>query len=280
MRPSRAQQALAALAVLFVVAVTILGGVFLTLSDNPAASVAEQPTATPYRPPTLEATGTPPPMPSETLLPTLTPTAIPPSITPSPTPEPTATFTLTPCHIASGWVAYVVQPGDTLFTVGLRYNVTTDQLRVGNCLSSDTLFAGQVIYVPPLPPAPSATSQPPAQALPTATPPLGYDGICADTRSIITSPAVGSVLSGVVQFYGTATHPDFQFYKLEIRQEGASTSADFITFVTRYEPVVNGLLGELNTAAFSDGEYWIRLVVVDHTGNYPERCSILYTIDN
>ncbi len=278
MRPSRAQQALAALAVLFVVAVTILGGIFLTLSDNPATPIAEQPTATPYRFPTLEVTDTPLPMSGETPMPTSTPVL--PSSTPSPTPQPTVTFTPTPCQIASGWVAYVVQPGDTLFTVGLRYNITTDRLRAGNCLSSDTLFTGQVIYVPPLPPTLPAASPLPAQATLTTTLPLGYDGICADMRSVITSPPVGATLSGVVQFYGTAAHPDFQFYKLEIRQEGASTSADFITFVTRYEPVVNGLLGELNTAAFGDGEYWIRLVVVDHTGNYPERCSILYTIDN
>ncbi len=279
MRPSRTQQALAALAVLFVVAVTVLGGVFLTLSDNPAEPIAEQPT-TPYRPPMLTATDTPSPAPSETPAPILTPTPAPPITTSPPTIWPTATFSPTPCQIASGWVAYTVQPGDTLFTVGLRYNITTDALRVGNCLNSDTLFAGQVIYVPPLPPASPVPSSPPTSAIPTATPPLGYDGICTDERSIITSPSVGATLSGVVQFYGTATHPDFQFYKLEIRQEGASTSADFITFVTNYQPVVGGLLGELNTLAFSDGEYWIRLVVVDHTGNYPERCSILYRIDN
>lgn len=279
MKPSRTQQALAALAVLFVVAVTVLGGVFLTLSDNPAQPIAEQPT-TPYRPPMLTATDTPVPAPSEMPAPTLMPTSAPPTATPPPTMWPTATFSPTPCQIARNWMAYTVQPGDTLFTVGLRYNITTDALRAGNCLSSDALFAGQVIYVPPLPPAPSATPLPPTSAIPTATPPLGYDGICTDERSTITNPPVGAVLSGVVQFYGTATHPDFQFYKLEIRQEGASTSADFITFVTNYEPVVSGLLGELNTVAFSDGEYWIRLVVVDHTGNYPERCSILYTIDN
>ena len=49
---------------------------------------------------------------------------------------------------------------------------------------------------------------------------------------------------------------------------------------TGEQQVNNGVLAELNTLAFENGEYWIRLVVVNDTGNYPERCAILYVIQN
>ena len=84
----------------------------------------------------------------------------------------------------------------------------------------------------------------------------------------------------MAEFYGTANHEAFHSYKLEIRQEGASTNQDFITFYGQETPVIDGLLATLDTSAFPNGEYWIRLVVADVTSNYPERCSILYTILN
>jgi hypothetical protein len=91
---------------------------------------------------------------------------------------------------------------------------------------------------------------------------------------------VGAVLRGAVALYGSARLPNFSFYKLEIRPEGTSTSTGFVTFYTAATQVTSGLLATLDTRAFVDGEYWIRLVVVDTTGNYPERCSILYVFDN
>jgi LysM repeat protein len=286
------------LAILLVVAATVAGGVFLTFSDDSAReAAARQPTSTAYRIATLtpQVTASPSqPAPTATAVPTITPAppraTVTPAVTvplptapPPPASLPTAVPSPVPCRIAAGWVPYTVQAGDTLFLIGLRYGVMTDRMREANCLTSDLLTAGDVIYVPPVSPSlpqPSSTPLPPAATFPAATLPTGYDGICTDAGSNITSPGVGTVLSGVVQFYGTAVHADFQFYKLEIRPEGSSTSADFATFLTADQPVSGGLLGSLDTAVFANGEYWIRLVVVDNTGNYPERCSILYTIRN
>jgi hypothetical protein len=39
-------------------------------------------------------------------------------------------------------------------------------------------------------------------------------------------------------------------------------------------PVVSGELGTINTAAFAPGDYWLRLTVVDITGNYPPQCTV------
>ncbi len=92
---------------------------------------------------------------------------------PTRTPEPSKTSTRTPasssCGIPAGWIAYRIQPGENLFRIGLRYNVTAEELRRVNCLaSSDRIFSGAIIYVPNVPtitPTYTRTSPPP-----TATP--------------------------------------------------------------------------------------------------------------
>lgn len=43
---------------------------------------------------------------------------------------------------------YIVLPGDTLFSVALRFGTTIDALKVANGLSSDMIYSGQRLYVP------------------------------------------------------------------------------------------------------------------------------------
>lgn len=83
------------------------------------------------------------------------------------------------CGPPSGWVIYIVQPGDTLFNIAQRVNSSVNQLKYANCLTSDNIRSGQKLYVPyqPAPIAsptiPAATTQPPAATFtpaPTATP--------------------------------------------------------------------------------------------------------------
>ena len=222
MKPGLAQQALAGLAVLFVIAVTLVGGVLLAFGENPEAigmGATRTPTATPYRLATVPPT-------------TLTGTAVSPSPTQTPLPAATQAPTETP-------------------------------------LPSST---------PTSPPTSLPTTLPcEVHATPTST---GGAGVCSTPDAYFSRPHVGDVLSGVASFYGTATNPAFDFYKLELRQEGASQPSAFTTFVTSNEPVVNGLLGQLDTSAFPNGEYWVRLVVVDRTGNYPEPCAKLVVFRN
>ena len=72
-----------------------------------------------------------------------------PSITPS------ATITATPpasCLPPFGWVNQItIQVGDTLESIAANYRVSMDELRRANCLLSDSLIPGSVIYVPPAP---------------------------------------------------------------------------------------------------------------------------------
>ena len=97
-----------------------------------------------------------------------------------------ATVTAVPCGPFAGWVrAYIVQPGDNLFRIGLSYGVTVSQLQRANCMgSSTTIFVGQRLWVPNVPtrtpgvtlipntPTASNTSQPVVTTeVPTIEPP-------------------------------------------------------------------------------------------------------------
>lgn len=84
------------------------------------------------------------------------------------------------CGAPSGWIAYIVQPGDTLFHLSMSYGITVADLQRANCLgSSDLIHTGQRLYVPPWAPLfPTATfpfvfptlTDTPSSGLPTDTP--------------------------------------------------------------------------------------------------------------
>lgn len=55
---------------------------------------------------------------------------------------------------------HVVQPGETLFRIALRYGITVDALRAANGLTGNLIYAGQVLVIP----GAGATVSPPAEA--------------------------------------------------------------------------------------------------------------------
>jgi LysM repeat protein len=62
---------------------------------------------------------------------------------------PLATVTRIACGPPAGWVVYIVQPGDTLFRIGLLYRVSVAQLQQANCLgASSAIYSGQRLRVP------------------------------------------------------------------------------------------------------------------------------------
>ncbi len=78
---------------------------------------------------------------------------------------PLPTATLIPCGAPPGWVNYVVQPGDTLFSLSQKFRTSVAELQRANCLGSSTFIqAGKVIKVPNVP-----TSTPLNSATPSAT---------------------------------------------------------------------------------------------------------------
>jgi len=101
-----------------------------------------------------------------TPLPTETPTEPAPTPTASPIPEPTAVPTesaptATPPPAAGG--THVVQPGENLFRIALRYGTTVEAIASANGIANPALInVGQTLTIPtgtqPSPPSPGATT--------------------------------------------------------------------------------------------------------------------------
>lgn len=92
---------------------------------------------------------------------------------------------------------------------------------------------------------------------------------CASAQAVITQPGIGQSFTGPVTIVGTATHDNFDYYKLEY---GAGPNPDVWSYFAGGEaPVVGGRLGTLNV--LPPGTYSIRVVVVDKSGNFPPPCQ-------
>ena len=119
-------------------------------------------------------------------------------------------------------------------------------------------------------PKPRPTRKPPVvQATPT---PVVQPPQCPNPDAAIASPGNGQTAEGDLPVTGTASIDGFQFYKLEWL--GPADPEQWNWFAGSEHPVVGSVLGVLNTSGFAPGNYTIRLVVVDNTGNYPSPCTV------
>jgi LysM repeat protein len=86
----------------------------------------------------------------------------------------TATALLsTSCPAPEGWNAYMVQTGDSILSLTTAYKLTAAQLKEANCLMTDSLLSGTILYLPPVPPTTTPTLIPSATAVPCG-PPFGW----------------------------------------------------------------------------------------------------------
>jgi hypothetical protein len=88
--------------------------------------------------------------------------------------------------------------------------------------------------------------------------------------AVIASPASNAVVQGTVQIMGSADHPAFQFYVVDLGPEPNFNDQWSTIGATHDTPVINGLLETWDTTQFPDGSYTIRLRVVRLDGNYSE----------
>jgi murein DD-endopeptidase MepM/ murein hydrolase activator NlpD len=168
------------------------------------------------------------------------------------------TFPTPQCAGRPGWVPYIVQRGDTLFSIARRSGVSVAEIQQANCIPDpNTIYYGQVLIVPPG----SA-----AAATPVGGTAVAASIGCDNPAARITSPKPGTALHGVFTVTGTATLPNFSFYKLEVRPDNGSI---WNNFANSTQPVMEGVLGTLDTGLFPPGLYWLQLTVVDITGNFP-----------
>jgi hypothetical protein len=126
--------------------------------------------------------------------------------------------------------------------------------------------------VPTMPPvqAPAPTRvDTPTSAVPAPAQGTNPAPDCPNPNARITSPGIGERIHGIVPFRGSANIPNFKYLKVEYRTAGAPNW----NFLTRADaPVADGTLFEWYTSTVPAGDYEVRLIVVDNTGNYPEPC--------
>jgi hypothetical protein len=147
--------------------------------------------------------------------------------------------------------------GDTLFSIARRVGSTVELLRAANCLAdADVIFGEQILYIPP----PNGTVDVSALA----------EG-CQAAGSFISEPVLGAIVRGVIEVRGTANIDSFRFYRLEIRRDSDPVYQEI---VRGGHPVVDGVLGRVNTSRFAEGVYVLRLVVVDQRGAFVQPCAV------
>ena len=98
-------------------------------------------------------------------------------------------------------------------------------------------------------------------------------GSCVASKVEITAPNPDQQISGEVVIEGWADAPNFGFYKLEVisRQEGSNWQ----TIQAGREVVQDGILVEKwDTTSFSEGQYLLRLVVEDSSGQPLPDCRV------
>ena len=74
--------------------------------------------------------------------------------------------------------------------------------------------------------------------------------------------------------YGAATIPNLEYWKAELSADGQGWALLYRSAAA----VADGLLIEFNTRTVPKGAYQLRLLAVDHTGNYGEPCTVRITI--
>lgn len=84
-------------------------------------------------------------------------------------------------------------------------------------------------------------------------------------------------MRGRVAVVGSALDESFSYYKLENARDGSDR---FSYLAGGASPVDDGLLAEFDSAALANGQYVLRLTVVDGSGNYPSPCVVPITIRN
>jgi hypothetical protein len=88
-------------------------------------------------------------------------------------------------------------------------------------------------------------------------------------------------VSGNVNILGTATHENFQYYKIEYAS-GANVdpNAAYAYLGGANVQVTGGLLASFDSTILDNGAYTLKLMVVDRDGNFPPPCTVTVVIAN
>jgi LysM repeat protein len=146
------------------------------ITETAVEMVPSHPTET--KSPTATATGT--------ATATATPTATPTATTQPPTPLPQCVV-----RPPANWTPYLVQRGDTLFSLARQTSTTVGRIKQVNCLNSDTIFYGTNLYLPARPtatPTTTATTTPTVSVV--TTEPIGVTETPTPTITLTPTPTI------------------------------------------------------------------------------------------
>ncbi len=115
-----------------------------------------------------------------------------------------------------------------------------------------------------------------AASLPTQAPPVGMSG-CIPDQIMLTAPKPGELVSGVVELTGTADIPNLAFFKYEISSMGSNIWATVSAGDTLRK---NEKLGDWDTTTLPNGDYFLRLVLIDNAATPIEPCVIAVRVEN
>ena len=91
------------------------------------------------------------------------------------------------CQPPENWNSYTILAGDTLVTISAAYEISILKLKEANCLVSDTLLPGTILYVPPSQATKTPSPQPTATAIQCSAPPYGWTTYIVKTGDTLTA---------------------------------------------------------------------------------------------
>jgi hypothetical protein len=100
---------------------------------------------------------------------------------------------------------------------------------------------------------------------------------CIPGQIMLTEPADGTEINGVIVVKGTASIQNFGFYKYELAQPGETT---WLTIQAGRDIIQDGDLGQWDTRTLAPGDYMLRLIVTDNQGESLEPCVIRVHVNN
>ncbi len=150
-------------------------------------------------------------------------------------------------------------------------------------LAPTITLPSQPLVPPPIAPAATETPEPvegdTAVTLPTPiVAPTALIG--CNLQLTFNEPRNGATVAGFIEFFGTANTPEFGGYTLEAN--GPQTNGQWASLLgrTMTQPVVDGLLGNVNLSQWESGPYLIRLTALNRNGDAAYQCAIQITLAN
>ena len=150
---------------------------------------------------------------------------------------------------------------------------------VASVQPSPALSVAESPTVPPSSPTTQVVppTQTPAVPATSTQAPSAQSSTCTNPNASITSLAMDSSVSGLIEIRGTATRPDMQYWKVEYRTE---TDTTYTALNNSTTAVTDGVLARWSTKTVPNGTYFVRLVIVLKDGNFATPCEIRIRIAN